>query len=163
MYSENPLSNLRDIHMPPEISYWPPAPGWWILLFLFFLIIILTSIWFWRRYHSSKPKNEALMILNDIQNKFYQNFDNSEALKGLSLLMRRTALTFYYREEVASLQGFEWLKFLDKSGDTTDFTDGIGCIFGNEKYKKNPKINTESLFSIVKKWINVITKNTKKL
>ena len=57
----------------------------------------------------------------------------------------------------------EMYTFLDKSGDTNEFTDGIGCIFGNEKYKKNPKINTESLFSIVKKWINVITKNTKKL
>ena len=25
------LSNLRDLALPPEVSLWPPAPGWWIV------------------------------------------------------------------------------------------------------------------------------------
>ena len=28
----DPLAELRDIHLPPEIGWWPPAYGWWILI-----------------------------------------------------------------------------------------------------------------------------------
>ena len=59
---------------------------------------------------------------------------------------------------MASLQGLEWLKFLDKSGETKEFSEGIGFVFGKEIYMKNPKISTLSLFQIVREWINVITK-----
>ena len=34
MDSEELLEQLADIHLPTEISYWPPAPGWWILSIL---------------------------------------------------------------------------------------------------------------------------------
>ena len=40
---------LKDIHLPPEIGIWPPAPGWWVLLILVLAVIGL-SIWLWRRY-----------------------------------------------------------------------------------------------------------------
>ena len=35
-----PLADLRDIHLPQPISWWPPAPGWWILLGLLLVSIL---------------------------------------------------------------------------------------------------------------------------
>ncbi|MDD9890866.1 MAG: DUF4381 domain-containing protein, partial [Gammaproteobacteria bacterium] len=37
MDSEELLAQLADIHLPGEISYWPPAPGWWVLAALLLL------------------------------------------------------------------------------------------------------------------------------
>ena len=34
MDSEELLAQLADIHLPAEVSYWPPAPGWWVLALL---------------------------------------------------------------------------------------------------------------------------------
>ena len=153
MSTENPLSNLKDIHLPPGISDWPPAPGWWVFAFLFFITILAFSIWVWLRYKNKKPKIEALKILKNIQNQYYEKNNQLKTLKELSYLIRRISLTFYKKEVVASIHGYEWLKFLDKTGETDEFTKGEGIIFGTEIYKKNPKVDMDYLFPIVKKWI----------
>ncbi|MDP7406676.1 MAG: DUF4381 domain-containing protein, partial [SAR324 cluster bacterium] len=32
--NQDPLAALRDVHLPPAVSWWPPAPGWWIIFFI---------------------------------------------------------------------------------------------------------------------------------
>ncbi|HPY40873.1 MAG TPA: DUF4381 domain-containing protein, partial [Thiolinea sp.] len=44
---------LRDIHLPPEISWWPLAWGWWALLALVVLILVMLFNW-WRQRSSSQ-------------------------------------------------------------------------------------------------------------
>ena len=35
------LQQLRDIHVPDPIGFWPLAPAWWVMLTAFFLILLL--------------------------------------------------------------------------------------------------------------------------
>ena len=94
MSEENPLVNLKDIHLPPPVSFWPPAPGWWILAVLLISSLFIGGVWFYRQYKKRKPKSEALRILKDLQ-IFYQNSqDELVSLRNLSNLLRRTALTY---------------------------------------------------------------------
>jgi hypothetical protein len=109
---------------------------------------------FYRRHKKRKPKTEALRILKDLQILYQNSKDEVVSLRNLSNLLRRTALTFYDNDAVASLQGSSWLEFLDKTGKTKEFSQGAGKVFGNEVFqqKVNPDMNV--LFPLVKKWIS---------
>lgn len=59
------LQQLRDIHPPPEPSWWPPAPGWWLLALLAVLgCIALAALWR-RRVRRLAPYRQAEKELND--------------------------------------------------------------------------------------------------
>ena len=154
MSVENPLVNLKDIHLPPPVSFWPPAPGWWILLVLFISSIFFGGLWFYKRYKKKKPITEALRILKNLQILHENSKDEVKSLRNLSNLLRRTALTFYKHDAVASLHGSSWLEFLDKTGKTQEFSKGAGKVLGNEAFQKNVNMDLGALFSLVKKWIN---------
>ena len=118
MSLENTLVNLKDIHLPPPVSFWPPAPGWWILALLLISTLFIGGVWLYRKYKKSKPKTEALRILKDLQILYQNSHDELVSLRNLSNLLRRTALTYYVNDTVASLQGSSWLEFLDETGKT---------------------------------------------
>ena len=153
MLEENPLINLKDIHLPPAVEIWPPAPGWWIVVVVLLLIFVFCGMWISRRFEQRKPKTEALRLLKNLQNQHNNSEESLEILRDLSQLLRRVALTFFADENVASLHASEWLEFLDRTGKTTEITQGVGRVFGKELYQQNPEIEIDVLFPMVKKWI----------
>ena len=154
MSVENPLVNLKDIHLPPPVSFWPPAPGWWILAVLLISSLFIGGVLFYRQHKKRKPKTEALRILKDLQILYQNSKDEVVSLRNLSNLLRRTALTFYDNDEVASLQGSSWLEFLDKTGKTKEFSQGAGKVLGNEVFQQKVNTDMNALFPLVKKWIS---------
>ena len=151
---ENPLLKLKDIHLPPPVSFWPPAPGWWILALLFTLVLIFGGLWLLRRHKRRKPITEALKMLKELQIQFEKAPDELALLRSLSQLLRRLALTFYTNEQVASLHGTAWLDFLDKTGKTKEFTQGAGKVLGTVLYQQKAELEIDALFPLVKKWIS---------
>ena len=154
MSVENPLVNLKDIHLPPPVSFWPPAPGWWILAVLLSSSLFIGGVLFYRQHKKRKPKTEALRILRDLQILYQNSQDEVASLRSLSNLLRRTALTFHDKDAVASLQGSSWLEFLDKTGKTKEFSQGAGKVLGNEVFQQKVNPDMNALFPLVKKWIS---------
>jgi hypothetical protein len=136
----DPLAQLRDIHLPGPIEVWPTAYGWWILGALCLLAVILALYWFWSRWQANKYRREARSQLEAILHSWESDGDTAQYLREIQLLLKRTALTRYSRETVASLTGEAWVDFLDKSSTGHEFTMGEG-----QKLIDGHYINTSSI------------------
>jgi hypothetical protein len=93
-------------------------------------------------------------MLKELQIQFEKAPDELALLRSLSQLLRRSALTFYTNEQVASLHGTAWLDFLDKTGKTKEFTQGAGKVLGTVLYQQKAELEIDALFPLVKKWIS---------
>ena len=146
---------LRDIHLPDPISWWPLAPGWWFLFGA--VVIIILAIFLFRHYQKTQGlKRQALTEFKNICAQ-YKN-DNSSILlvQSLSILLRRTCISFYPRSEVASLTGQSWLAFLDNTGKEKNFGTENGKLLASAPYlsaNTHLDINTEKLISLCENWL----------
>jgi len=107
----DPLSALRDIHLPEPVSFWPLAPGWWVLAGLVVLSAVGAYVLVRRRRRGLR--RAALDELELLLARFRETRDTSTLASGLSMLVRRFALLRFPRADVAALHGEEWTEFLE--------------------------------------------------
>lgn len=109
-----PSLNLRDIHLPDPISWWPIAPGWWLLIIT---VLIITLIIFLSRklYRSKQLKRDIHTELDLIKQQFKKTQNRSQLAKSLSILLRRASISFYPAKNIAGLTGESWLAYLDNT------------------------------------------------
>ncbi len=153
---QDPLAQLRDIHLPEAISAWPPAPGWWILTAVL-LALLATGIYqLIKKLRRNRYRRQALKQLLTLEQYREQP---SIYLAQLNQLLKQTALAANTTMNVAGLTGQQWLAFLDSSGKTTHFQLGAGNILLQGPYsadlssaKLSPDAITE-LHTIARQWI----------
>ncbi|PCJ45992.1 MAG: hypothetical protein COA74_14645 [Gammaproteobacteria bacterium] len=155
MNGENPLQNLRDIHLPDSVSFWPPAPGWWILAFLV-LSLICWLIWkVWEKYQQKHLLRLSMAKLEQLNVAFEEHQDARQLIGQYSSLLRRVSMALFSRSEVASLTGNSWLNFLDNRANTNLFASDAGYLLLNAPYQRPEKTieHLDQLSLAVKIWI----------
>jgi hypothetical protein len=114
MNATDPLAQLRDIHLPDAVAWWPPAPGWWIFLGLVLATLFFLGQWFLRRHRALGYRREARRELEAAFNNWQAERDSSTYLQTVNSILKRVALQSFDRESVAGLSGSDWSEFLDK-------------------------------------------------
>ncbi len=97
------LDNLHDFYQPPPPAWTPQTIGWYFLFAIAGLLLLWAVAHLIRAWLANRYRREAL---------------NELALlppEQFSALLKRTALTAWPREKVASLNGPPWVTFLDAS------------------------------------------------
>ncbi|MCG7495690.1 DUF4381 domain-containing protein [Vibrio sp. Of7-15] len=101
-----PLLPLADIHLQAAPSWWPLAWGWWVLAAVVLFTVAGTLFLIKKRNANHAAKKEALQLL---QTSAYQN-----DIAMVSELLKQAAMSYFSRGRVASLNGAQWLHFLDQ-------------------------------------------------
>ncbi len=154
--SSSPLQELRDVHLPDPISLWPPAPGWWIT---FGLVMMggMAFLWILRNRRRTQARRLAMNELGAIKQYYDTHRDDQWLVQRLSTIVRRYAMVTFTRTEVAGLVGVSWLQFLDRSGRTNQFTDGVGHLLSSGPYQKQAVVSATELVQLVEHWIQQVT------
>ena len=147
---------LRDIHLPADISWWPPAPGWWALLGMIFMAVALYYWWCRRQARISRSAiTLAKQELDLLQSQFENHADGRQLVVELSVLLRRLSISSFPREESASLTGDAWLEFLDLPLGDNSFSSGPGRILLEAPYRPEVKVEeVEPLIAVCRRWID---------
>jgi len=152
------LLDLKDIHEPEAIGWWPPAIGWWLVAIAVPLLIILL-VWLYKRLTRKTALKTAKKMLVRIKQDAAQ--DNLQKLGGLSVLVRRVAISVSPRAKAAGLTGRQWLEFLDASVKGLPFSEGIGQLLADAPYRKTPptELEVSQLIDLCEDWLKAQTKS----
>jgi len=100
---------LRELPLPDPVPWTPETYGWVGVAMCAFGLACWIAFKRYRHWKSQAYRREALAELDAM------NHDRAH-LASLPHLLRRTALSAFPRAEVASLQGPEWIHWLNSAG-----------------------------------------------
>jgi hypothetical protein len=110
----DPLAQLRGLHLPDAIAFWPPAPGWWLVAAL--AVAAAAGIVIALRRRRRSMGRLALRELDRLARSHAEQRDLQGLATSLSELLRRVAVERFDRAHVASLHGAAWERFLAANG-----------------------------------------------
>jgi hypothetical protein len=106
---QDPVSQLRDIHIPEPGGFWPPAPGWWILMFVLVALVAVGVVLLRRRRQRNAWRSVAGRDLDRLASRAAVT---SQWFSELNGLLKQSALARYPAQHPESMTGAEWVEFL---------------------------------------------------
>lgn len=143
-YSQIPL---RDIHLPADVSWWPPAPGWWILA----AALLAWAGWILWRYAQGYRRRVALRTLEKVCSNLEAGYPTEECLPVVSSVVRRFAMTVAASPRgIAGLVGERWLNWLDSQWEQHQFTNGPGQALARAPYAPPAAFSNEDAVELTR-------------
>jgi hypothetical protein len=101
MNDSTSLDRFHDLALPPEVPWWPLAPGWYVLIVLALAAAGWLAFRAWKHWHSNAYRRAALKELKSL-----------DTPAAIASLLRRTALAIAPRPVIAELTGPAWTNWL---------------------------------------------------
>ncbi|WP_397452178.1 DUF4381 domain-containing protein [Pseudomonas sp. NA-150] len=157
------LEQLQPLIPPPEISAWPPAPGWWALL-----VLVPLAIWgLWRTRHywlsrrattdGEQPLDPVRVAALEELAQLPKPYDGAPAgawLQQINALLKRLCRNHYPNSHSHTLNGRKWLAFLDNRCPAAGLTRWMVLVEG--VYKPECKLDDKAIAGLnqaVATWI----------
>ncbi|OWV82911.1 hypothetical protein ATY81_13560 [Rhizobium sp. R72] len=153
--TETALRSLKDIAVPPPVSWMPQTWGWAVLAAILTLILATAFLLWLRHYRANAYRREALTLLAGVEAKIRNPETRQSGVRDLAILLKRVALAGWPRDDVASLAGAAWVKFLEVHGDRAT-SRALQAVLDDLEYhaSEGSGANTETeLIAGARNWI----------
>lgn len=153
------LHKLKDIHLPNEPLWWPPAPG---IIALLIIMTLLISLCIYKAVQRSRIvckkriKNNSIEKLDAIKNRIHSRPIN-ESLTEINMLIKKIIKLRDHKSPALSLTGTDFLQYLSSTSTCKFFQDNRCKELLNYEYMNQSTINKtvqEKHNSIVEQYIN---------
>lgn len=136
---------LRDVHLPGEVGWWPPAIGWWILAAIILGAIGFAVYAYVRRYRERAAVNAIRRVIAELE----AGEAPVTCMQQISAVLRRFAISVHGAgEPVAGLTGRQWLEYLDSRWDRAAFSTGPGRELIVAPYAPPGRVSTDTVREI---------------
>ena len=142
---------LRDIHLPADPSWWPPAPGWWMLAVIVIGLLTWLLLWLRKRNRRSRWQQQIMAEIDFIATNSTLRSDPPRLIGELSQLLRRSGRLI--DPAASTLSGSDWLAFLDGHLGGEEFSQGPGRIFLDGPYQRQADFDVDAVFALVRRWL----------
>ena len=153
MPNSSALAQLKDIHLPEPISWWPLAPGWYLLIVVGLSGLGLVLFLLYRWHARGRAKRQALKLLQIYQDQYKRHENSQETSAKINELLRRVALVYFPRVNVAGLHGEAWLDFLNGSAKDINFKAVREALLEFPYHPPGAKHNLMPFFNRSRAWI----------
>lgn len=158
------LEGLHPLLEPPPPGWMPQTAAWGVLAALALALALWGIAQFARRWHQQRHRRLALRQLKQLTLVLTSGQGSTDerlsAARQLPELVRRLSLAHAPRADVASLQGEDWLRWLDRTVPAMGqaFCQGPGRSLALWAYAPPSKLPWDDLapmLSLLERWIRV--------
>jgi len=150
--SEILKQQLRDIHLPEQIGWWPLAYGWWMLIVIAVISLVALVVLLIRKRQSNLYRKFALTELGSHYAAWQQNKDNALYLQSANNILKRCVLQNNDDPTIAKLSGQQWIYTLDLLSNSS-LSNTVRSALAVECYKPKPAIDIDRTHNELVNWL----------
>lgn len=144
------LQQLRDIHLPLEPGWWPPAIGWWLLAMALAALLAWTIRWLAARWRRFRPARSARALYRELARELRAgSLSNTDYVNRANELLKRFAMHGPADRAVGPESGDAWLRYLDTRYGQEAFSHGPGRCLGSERFRRRIDLDPVALDGLI--------------
>ena len=143
---------LRDVHLPDAVSWWPLAWGWWVLIILFMLSVGAALFLIVQKYKKNRYRKLATAELNNVF-KTWQNDQQTQIyLHRANDILKRVVLQSEQSSLMTTLSGQTWVEQLNVWAKKP-LTQNSQNALAFDCYKESPSSDIKALHTDLVSWL----------
>ena len=150
------LGQLRDIQLPAEISWWPPAPGWWWVLAFIVAALIVVLVLVLRHRARTRFRREAIGEMEELYSAWNKNQKTDIYLMSASGILRQVAIHVCGRHDISAVTGDEWIGRLAQMS-TRPVPSSLNAALTTLAYQRDPRTNIDQAHQDIVDWLQGVS------